>query len=722
MKRLLATLLLVPAAFLCRAQADTNLSDAFHSADPARNYEAIKSLSALSVSAAALRPATDPDHYLRLDADGLWREEFADTLRVCLAGGFDDTFRPSDYNLSPDGRQILLEERMRPIYRHSYTARYRLADQTGCVAVLDSVADARDASFAPDGSRIAFCSGNNLYLYDIADGRLTQVTSDGRWNEVINGTTDWVYEEEFGFTKAYAFSPDGRRIAYLRFDESRVPLFEMMRFDGTLHNRAYAFKYPKAGDPNSVVDIRIYDIETGLTREVDPGPDRGQYVPHLEWTPAGDLLFYRINRRQNRFEAVVDRDGEQQVIYEERSPLYVERPIGSVLTFIDTDRFLVREETTAGWWHLYLHSIRRGRLHTITSGRWEVTGVVSADAKNVWYISTETSPLRRDLYRIGLHGRNKVRLSGGDGVYAVLPGCGMKYYAEVFSNVSTPARITVRRGRDGHAVRPLNDRKGERELSVCDSLIKREFFTFTTERGDTLHAYIVRPEGFDPAKRYPVLLTQYSGPGSQEVADRWRPDWTDALPYRGYVVAAVDGRGTGFRGEAFKKQTYGDLGRLEVEDQLSFARYLAAQPWVDADRIGIYGWSYGGFMALSCALKGEGLFRMAIAVAPVTSWRFYDSVYTETYNGLPDEHAVGYDENSPLNFTQKLSPRTRLLLIHGSGDDNVHVQNTMEMARRLNGQGAIYDMMIYPDQNHSMMPDAMDNVRIKMIDYTIENL
>lgn len=721
MKRTLTTLALLATGLLAAAQTAEieKILASFRSADPAENYKGVQQTAALSGRAGTLSPDSDPDHYLQLDAEGLWHARYDDTTRVLLTDAFRGRFFPAGYRISPDGGRILLEERLHPIYRHSYTARYYLAEGKELREILSDVPDVRDATFSPDGQWIVFSSRNDLWLYNLETDSPQRVSDDGRWNERINGTTDWVYEEEFGFTRAYAFSPDGRKLAYLSFDESRVPLFEMMRFDSTLYNKAYAFKYPKAGEPNSTVAIRVYDLATGRTRTVDAGPDAGQYVPRLEWTPAGDLLFYRINRRQNHFEAVVDRDGAQQVIYSERSPLYVERPIGGMLTFLDGDRFIVREETASGWWHLYLHSIRKGRLHAITQGAWEVTALVATDGKTVWYTSTETSPLRRDLYRISIDGKHKQRLTGGDGFYTVQPGKDMRYYVENFSSASSPGRVSVRRS-DGSLVRVLAAPAAD--PSDVEPLLQKEFFSFVTERGDTLNAWIVRPEGFDPAKKYPVLLTQYSGPGSQEVADRWKPDWTDALPYKGYVVASVDGRGTGFRGERFKKQTYGDLGRREVEDQISFARYLAAQPWADAERIGIYGWSYGGFMALSTALRGEGLFRMAIAVAPVTSWRYYDSVYTETYNGLPEEHAAGYDENSPLHMPQKLSPRTRLLLVHGSADDNVHFQNTMEMARRLNREGARYDMMVYPDQNHSMMPSAMEHVRIKMIDYTLRNL
>ena len=414
--------------------------------------------------------------------------------------------------------------------------------------------------------------------------------------------------------------------------------------------------------------------------------------------------------------------GAQRVIYEERAQQYVERVDDGTVTFVDNDRFLVRQESHTGYMHLYLYSIRRGLLAQVTKGAWEVTGVVGTDGKRVWYLSTETSPLRRNLYSVRLDGKDKRRLTPGEGYYSIAPSRGMKYYISTFSNASTPNRVEICDG-EGNVVRTLADSRALREELAARRVPVKEFFTFTTERGDTLNAYIIRPRDFDPSKRYPVLLTQYSGPGSQQVADRWSVDWEDALVEKGYVVVSADGRGTGFRGEKFKKQTYGRLGALEVEDQLSTARYMAAQPWVDADRIGIYGWSYGGFMAVSCALKGHGLFRMAIAVAPVTSWRYYDTIYTEIYNNLPQYNAAGYDDNSPINFARMLDDeKTRLLLIHGTADDNVHFQNTVELTRALNRYGKQYDMMVYPDQNHSMLPSDTYNVRQKMIDYTLEHL
>ena len=348
--------------------------------------------------------------------------------------------------------------------------------------------------------------------------------------------------------------------------------------------------------------------------------------------------------------------------------------------------------------------------------------VVVTDGIRALYLSTETSPLRRNLYSVRLDGKDKRRLTQGEGYYSIAPSRGMKYCISTFSNASTPNRVEVCDA-EGNTVRTLCDSRRLREELAASGRPGKEFFTFTTERGDTLNAYIVKPRGFDASQRYPVLLTQYSGPGSQSVSDRWSLDWEDALTDKGYIVVCADGRGTGFRGEKFKKSTYGRLGAQEVEDQLSFARYMASQPYVDPARIGSYGWSYGGFMALGCAMKGHGLFRMAIAVAPVTSRLYYDSFSTEIYNYLPQNNAAGYDDNSPINFARMLDDtKTRLLLIHGTADDNVHFQNTVEMARALNRAGKQYDMMVYPDQNHSMMPDDTRNVRQKMIDYTLEHL
>ena len=577
-------------------------------------YAEIARLRSMNETVRGIRSMADGEHYTILEGNNIVRYGYA-------TAGQGEQMLPkptanlvvTDYAFSPDERQILIASGARPIYRHSYTTDYFLASGNSLMPVLREAEAPRDASFSPDGKLIAYSDRNDLYVYDTAGKRTRRITDDGAWNSVINGTTDWVYEEEFGFTRAYAFSPDSRRIAYLRFDESEVPLMEMMRFDGKLYNQAYSFKYPKAGERNSTVEVWVCDLATGTRERIDTGGETDQYIPRIGWTPDGRLYFFRLNRRQNTFEVILcEPNGAQRTIYDERSQQYVERVDDKTVTFIDGDRFLVRQEGHTGYMHLYLYSIRKGLLAQVTKGDWEVTDVVGTDGKRVWYLSTETSPLRRNLYSVRLDGKDKRRLTTGEGYYAIAPSAGMKYYISTFSNATTPNRVEVC-DNEGNPIRTLADSRKLREELAAVQRPVREFFTFTTERGDTLNAYIVKPRGFDASQRYPVLLTQYSGPGSQSVSDRWSLDWEDALTDKGYIVVCADGRGTGFRGEKFKKSTYGRLGAQEVEDQLSFARYMASQPYVDPARIGIYGWSYGGFMALGCAMKGHGLFRMAIA-------------------------------------------------------------------------------------------------------------
>ena len=679
-----------------------------------KTYRELSSISRLNRSVSGLRSMNDGEHYTISRGGAVLRFSYTDES-VC------DTLykgRFSSYVLSPKEDMVVVGNNFRPVYRRSFYADYDIVTVPDG-RMVHSLKDIRDLSLSPDSKMIAYAKDNNLFIAELG-GAERAVTSDGEWNKIINATADWVYEEEYGFTKAYAFSPDSKKIAYLRFDESEVPMFEMMRFDGDLYNKPYTFKYPKAGDKNSVVELWLYDIATGQKTRIDVGAEKDQYVPFIEWTPAGELYFFRINRKQNHFEVVLCREtGEQKVIYDETSPTYVERPALSTIRFIDGDQFIVQNETATGWNHIYLHSVEKGLVRALTSGEWQVTSVVEATKDKVYYMSTETSPLRRNLYSIDYKGKKKERLTEKDGTYSISPSKGMKYYISNFISASAAREVELRDGK-GKLIRTLVENPEMEER--LKTLPKKEFFTFTTERGDELNAYIIKPLDFDPQKKYPVLLTQYSGPGSQQVADSFSLGWENVMVANGYIVVCCDGRGTGYMGEHFKKQTYGNLGELEVEDQISFARYMASQSYVDADRIGIYGWSYGGFMALGCALKGDGLFKMSIAVAPVTSWRYYDTIYTEIYNGLPQENAAGYDDNSPINFADRLSDRTKLLIMHGTADDNVHFQNTMEMCHALNRAGKQYDMMIYPDQNHSMAPSYSTLIREKMIQYTLDNL
>lgn len=681
-----------------------------------KTYDDLMALSRLNRGVSGLRSMQDGEHYTVNRGGAILRHSYADK-DVC------DTLykgRFASYEFTPAEDMIILGNNYRPIYRHSSMVDYQIVTMADKKVVAD-LKSVRDLTLSPDSKQVAYAKDNNLYVGALGQ-EAKAITNDGEWNKVINGTADWVYEEEYGFTKAYAFSPDSKKIAYLRFDESEVPTFEMMRFDGALYNKPYSFKYPKAGDKNSVVELWLYDIASSQKQKIASGEERDEYIPFIGWTPAGELYYYRIDRKQRNFEVVLcHANGEQQVIYKESSARYVERPALSTIRFVDADRFIAHNETLSGWNHIYLYSIKNGLqpLRALTEGEWQVTSIVETTDKYIYYMSTESSPLRRNLYAVDYKGKHKRRLTEREGTYSIAPSKGMKYYISTFSSANEPRSVEIRNAK-GELIRTLVDNAELNEK--MQQMPKKEFFTFTTERGDKLNAYIIKPADFDANKKYPVLLTQYSGPGSQSVADLFSLGWENVMVGNGYIVVCCDGRGTGYMGEEFKKQTYGDLGRLEVEDQISFARYMASQPYVDADRIGIYGWSYGGFMALGCALKGEGLFKMAIAVAPVTSWRYYDTIYTEIYNDLPQDNPKGYDENSPINFANKLHERTRLLIMHGTADDNVHVQNTMEMCHALNRAGKQYDMMIYPDQNHSMYPSYSYNIRIKMIQYTLQNL
>ncbi len=512
------------------------------------------------------------------------------------------------------------------IYRHSFTVVYEL---TGPEPV-------REAALSPDSTLVGFVRNNDLFVRNLRTGVETRLTHDGERNRIINGATDWVYEEEYGFTRAWEFSPDSRSVAFLRFDESRVREFQMMRYDRKLYPEPYIYKYPKAGEENSVVTLHVHDLATGRARTVKTD---AYYIPRLGWIPPtdgrdGQIFFYRVNRLQNHFEVVL---GDGRVIYSETSPTYVERPDDKTVTFLpDGEHFSVRNETRTGWWVEDLWHVERGFVRELSR--------------------EERAP---DL-------------------------------------AEWNARVT-----DG-----------------------REFVSFELPCGTPLYGWVLRPADFDPAKKYPVLMSQYSGPGSVSVLvpaiGRGDMAIFEPLLEAGYVVACFDGRGTGGRGEEFKKTTYGQLGRFETDDQIAAARYLAAQEWVDPERIGIWGWSFGGFVALNAILKGADVFSTAVAVAPVTSWRFYDTIYTETYNGLPADNPSGYDDNSPLNYAHLLEGN--LLMIHGTGDDNVHVQNTLEMARALVEAGKQFDMMTYTDDNHSMIPSGSTHVRKKIVQYIKENL
>ncbi len=636
-------------------------------------------------------------------------------------------FKFSSYAFSGDEQQLMLQTGIEQIYRHSYRAEnyiYNLA--TKSLTKLSDEGKQQVATFSPDGKKVAYVRDNNLFWFDIASQKTTQITSDGKFNYILNGIPDWVYEEEYGFARAYEWSPNSDAIAYFRTDEERVKEYHMNRFDNKLYPTVYSFKYPKAGEQNSLVTIHVYNTVTSKSQKMDIGEETDIYIPRIKWSIDNNkLIIFRMNRLQNELDLLLANatDGSSTVVYNEKEPQYIERVDDETITFLpDGDRFIIKSERD-GFMHLYLHSLTKGALNPVTAGDWDVTSILGVDNKKglVYYMSAETSPMRRNLYSVKLNGKDKKRITDGEGSYSVNFSKGFKYFISYFSNASTPLTVTLHKG-DGKMVRVLEN-NDKLKATVAEYKIPiKEFMTITTEDGVELNAYMVKPVDFDENKQYPLFMTQYSGPGSQQVLDNFSVSWEQALVQDGYILVCVDGRGTGMRGEEFKKCTYKDLGRLEVIDQIAAAKEFGKMKFIDSSRMMIYGWSYGGFMALNCILKGNDVFKAAIAVAPVTSWRYYDTIYTEVYNGLPQDNAKGYDENSPIHFADRL--KGKLLIAHGTGDDNVHIQNTYEMINALIINNKDFEMHIVPDKNHSMYPGAVyrNHLMEKCIDFVHKNL
>ena len=634
--------------------------------------------------------------------------EFATLKKVATLIDTKDHQALSDgidsYSFSSDEKQILIASNTNPIFRHSFTADfylYSLATKT-LVKLFDQV---QEPTFSPDGTKIAFAKENNLFVYTIATKETAQVTTDGRKNAIINGITDWVYEEEFAFVRAFDWSADSKKIGFIKFDESQVPEFSMNIFQKELYPKVETFKYPKAGEKNAEVSLHIYDVTLQSIKNVNLSNYADFYIARLKWTNDANTLSAQVlNRHQDNLDLLFI-DGNSaaaKVVLNEKDKAYVD--VTDNLTFLKDNSFIWTSEKD-GFNHIYLYD-KNGKLkNQITKGNWEVTNYYGFDekTKTVFYQSVENGSINRDVYRIGLDGKKKVRLSQATGTTNATFSPNFQFFINSYSSASQPTTYTLNNANDGKQVQSIVDNNALAEKLKKYNLPSKEFFELTTEKGNKLNAWMIKPKDFDASKKYPVFMYQYSGPGSQQVNNDWNGTddyWFMMLTQQGYIVACVDGRGTGFKGAEFKKCTQKELGKFEVEDQIDAAKVIGNYPFVDKTRIGIFGWSYGGFMSSNCLFKGADVFKMAIAVAPVTNWRFYDSVYTERYLQTPQENASGYDENSPINHVSKL--KGSFLLIHGTADDNVHVQNTMQMIEALVQANKQFDWAIYPDKNHGI--------------------
>lgn len=632
----------------------------------------------------------------------------------------------NSYTFDASEKKILLACNSTKIFRHSFTADYYLynIDTKELTKLFDF--QIQEPTFSPDGQKIAYAKNNNLYVYDLASKKSTQITTDGKKNSIINGITDWVYEEEFAFVRAFDWSKDSKKLAYIRFDESLVPEFSMSIFKTDLYPTIETFKYPKAGEKNALVSLHIYDDAANATKEVKLGNYNDFYIARMKWTNDANTLSAQVlNRHQNNLDLLfIDgTSGTSKVVLNEKDKAYVD--VTDNLTYLKDNSFIWTSEKD-GFNHIYLYD-KTGKLkNQVTKGNWEVTSYYGFDekTKTVFYQSTENGSINRDIYRIALDGKNKVRLSKNVGTSKATFSPNFQYYINTFSSASQPTTFTLNDAKAGKELQVIENNEALASSLKAYNLATKEFFVLKTAKGNELNAWILKPKDFDPAKKYPVFMFQYSGPGSQQVANQWNNSndyWFEMLTQQGYIVACVDARGTGFKGADFKKVTQLQLGKYEVEDQIDAAKVIGNYPYVDASRIGIFGWSYGGFMASNCIFQGNDAFKMAIAVAPVTNWRFYDSVYTERYMQTPQENASGYDNNSPINHVDKL--KGKFLLIHGSADDNVHVQNTMQMMEALIQANKQFDSQIYPDKDHGIY-GGKTRVQLytKMTNFIKENL
>ncbi|SDR89042.1 dipeptidyl-peptidase-4 [Formosa sp. Hel1_31_208] len=611
----------------------------------------------------------------------------------------------SKYTFSTDETKVLLATNVEPIYRRSTLGKYYIYDSTSNKTVLVSEEKIQEPAFSPDGTKLAYGLNNNLFIKDLVTGETKQITNDGEKNKIINGITDWVYEEEFSFVRAFEWNADSNKIAFIRFDETNVPEFSMDIYGQELYQTQQVFKYPKAGETNSHVSLHVYDLTRDKANEVKLSKTyQDLYIPRIQWTNNPDVLSAQyMNRHQNELDLwMINAESlEGKLVLAETDKAYVDVTFN--LTFLKDNSFIWTSESD-GWNHIYHYDKQGDLINQVTSGAWEVTNYYGYDtnSKRIFYQSTEDGSINRSVYSIGLNGKNKKRLTKNTGTNSAAFSADFTYFINTFSSATNPPEYTLNDSKSGNLVKSIKDNdKLSQKLSQYKTS-QKEFSTITVN-GNDLNMWTIKPANFDESQRYPLFMFQYSGPGSQKVANSWNKDkdhWHQHLAQQGYIVVCVDGRGTGFKGSDFKKITQNELGKYEIEDQITAAQQLAKLPYIDEHNIGIWGWSYGGFMSSNALFKGNDTFSMAIAVAPVTSWRFYDTIYTERYMMTPQENPTGYDENSPINHVEKL--KGDFLLIHGSGDDNVHVQNSMRLNDALVQADKAFDQMIYTDKKHSI--------------------
>jgi len=638
-----------------------------------------------------------------------------------------------DYTLTNDKTKILVRTDREAIYRHSSKSYVYLHDITGKKTHKLDPDKIMHATFSPDGTKIAYVKNNNLYLYDIATGTKTAITTDGKWNFIINGNCDWVYEEEFSFTRAYEWSEKGNYIAYYRFDESKVKEYEFTIFD-TTYNKQYSYKYPKAGEDNSTVEIHIYDLAS--KKDIKAQFDEGDiYIPRIKWTKNDNqLVVYWMNRHQNNLKLLLTEatTGFSSTLYEEKNKYYID--INDDWLFLKDGKNFMFTSEMDGYRHIYLYSMDGKSKVQITRGPYEVTNVNAVDEANkrIFYTMAWPRPMDRNIFVTDFTGNKTYPLTNGEGWHRIELNDDMTRFYDFSSDLNNPQQVALYDiviSKKKKISTRQTEIVGENQKLVNTikeyGFGKAEFIRIPNSKGDTLNGWMLKSVHFDTNKKYPVLFCNYGGPGSQQVANRFGAvsAWHQFLAQNGFIVVSVDNTGTGFRGEEFKKKTYLQLGKFEIEDQIDAAKYLATMPFVDKNKIGHWGWSYGGFMSSLAITKGNDVFSAAVAVAPVTSWRYYDNIYTERFMRTPQENPDGYDKNSPINFTDRI--KGKFLLIHGTADDNVHFQNSTQMVTALVKSNIDFESAYYPNKNHGiggMEDNTTFHLWSKMTNWIFKNL
>ena len=665
----------------------------------------------------------DGEHYTQMNAAGTQVIKYSFRTGQQVEVLFDATqarecpFRQFDsYRFSPDGGTLLIATETTPIYRHSYTAvHYLYSLKRNAEGRIDNKVERLSDGgpqqvpvFSPDGTMVAFVRDNNIFLVKRLYGNSeSQVTTDGQRNAVLNGIPDWVYEEEFAMDRALEFSADSKMLAYVRWDESAVPSDSFPLYAGEKPRRedyakypgAYTYKYPKTGEANSKVSVHTFDIKTKVTRTLKLPLDADAYIPRIRFTRDADkLAVFTLNRHQNRFDLYMadPRSTVCRLALREETDTYIKEGTFDNIRFYDGHFVFMSERS--GFSHLYWYDLNGNLAKQITRGDFEVKNFLGLDEETgtFYYTSNEGSPLRQAVWKTDRKGR-KTRLTAEEGTHTAQFSTDMKYFLDRYTSLDTPTVITLR-DNTGRTLTTLVDNAALNRKLAEYALPAKEFFSFQTSDGTTLNGWMMKPADFDESRKYPVIMYQYSGPGSQEVLDRFGISWETYMASQGYIIACVDGRGTGGRGAAFEKCTYLNLGVREARDQVETALYLGLQPYVDKERIGIWGWSFGGYMTLMSMSEGTPVFKAGVAVAAVTDWNYYDTIYGERFMRTPQENADGYRASSA--FTRAENLHGDLLLVHGSADDNVHFQNCAEYAEHLVQLGKQFDMQLYTNRNH----------------------